>query len=216
MSELIDTLDRLPYEPDNWELWVMLVKAGFIAEHKCYYHGAPVTTCSDFIFCVDSAEERARIAARLEEEAAGLGAMVIRSWPRVFEQAYATIHRTLQRYSPQTGEHEVVARKALWILCEDEAPSAERFARAWCALNWPAHHAGDGVVISIAGGPRAAYWPEIEPATVIFARLARRKTAARLLRNGLRYDPALARRQTVFVFPNGSDDYQRWEERDGK
>jgi hypothetical protein len=199
VSDLINALDKLPNEPDNWELWVMLVKAAFIAEHRCYYHGAPVTTCSDFIFCVDSAEERARISARLEEEAAGLGAMVIRGWPRVFEQAYATLHRTLQREDPKTGEHEVVARKALWILCEDEAPSSSRFERAWCAVNWPAHHAGDGVVPSIGGGPAAAYWPEIEPATVIFARIARRATAGRLLRNSRRYDPALERRQAVFL-----------------
>lgn len=201
-------LNRLPGENGRYgerggcyEGWIMTVQNALLAGHDVHFHGAPITTASDFILCAEDAGTRAHLAAGLEKEAARLGARVIRSWPRVFEQTYATLHRTLQRYSPKTGEHEVVARRALWILCEDEAPSAERFARAWCALNWPAHHAGDGVVCSIAGGPRAAYWPEIEPTTVIFARIARRATAERLLRNGLRYDPALARRQTVFLEP---------------
>lgn len=199
MSELLDMLNKLPHDQESWEPWVALVKAALIAEHRIYYAGEPVTTCSDFIFCEDDRQARAQIVRQLEEAAESLGAKVIRSWPQVFEQAYATLHRSLQRAS----DHEVIARKALWIVSEDEAPSLPRFERTWCAVNWPAHHAGDGVVPSICGGPVSAYWPEITSATVIFARIARRETARRLLKRGLRINPALERRQAVLLKGKG-------------
>lgn len=205
-ARYFQTLNRMPGENARfnvrgrcYEEWLLSIQVAILAGHDVHFCGTPITTASDFILCVDSAEERARFAARLEAEAVRLGARIIRSWPRVFEQAYATLHRTLQREDPKTGEHEVAVRRALWIISEDEAPSVQRFERTWCAANWPAHHAGDGVVPCICGGPVAASWPEISPATVIFARLARHETAERLLRFGCRHDPALVRRQTVFL-----------------